>query len=65
MRVDIEHIQYLLDERKKINVPDLADIEFFLDNRKVEISEDVIENFKFTGLNNIDFIATGAYLDEY
>jgi len=61
MRVDIEHIEYLNKERRKINMAALRDIEFYKNGKRVEISDKIIEDFEFTGLINTDFISTGFY----
>ena len=61
MRVDIEHIKYLQEERIKINREQLKDIEFYENGVKVDISPSIIENFGFIGLNNTDFIETDYY----
>jgi len=62
MRVNIEHIEYLMDERFKINDADLSKIKFFKNGKRVKIPKKYIRDFQFMGLNNIDFITTGFYL---
>ena len=61
MRVDIEHVLKLQAERRKINELDLNDIEWYEDGKKVEVSPKVIEEFKFTGLCNTDFITMDIF----
>ena len=60
-RVDIEYVMYLIEERNKINSLNLEEIEFYFGNKKLDIPEEVIEEFMFTGLNNTDFIVTEYY----
>ena len=61
MKVAIEYINWLTEERAKVNRTDLKAIEFFENGMKVDISDKGIEDFEFTGLNNIDFITSGTY----
>lgn len=61
MKVAIEYIRWLHEERLKINLAILEDIEFFEDGMKLDIPQKVIDDFAFVGLNNIDFILTGFY----
>ena len=61
MKIAIEYIEWLASERQKINKTPLDEIEFFKNGMKVDISKKMIEDFEFTGLNNIDFITSGFY----
>lgn len=61
MRVDIEHVRKIQAERMKINKLNFDDIEWYEDGKKVKVSSKVCEDFKFTGLNNIDFITAEIY----
>lgn len=61
MRVDIEQVRKIQEERMKINKMDLEDIEWYEGGKKIEISPKVIEDFKFCGLNNTDFIISEVY----
>lgn len=63
MKVKIEDIRAMQDMRAKINNIALCEIEFYEDGKKVEINEEIIDDFEFTGLSNIDFITSGAYLE--
>jgi len=65
MKVDIEHILYLKSELKKINSVDINDIVFMENGEVVEISDEIIEDFAFTGLNNVDIITSGFYKDGF
>lgn len=48
--------------RKYINSFDLASIEFIdEDNKPIVIDNKIIEQFRFSGLHNIDFITTEFY----
>lgn len=62
MKVTIEYLQAIQDERARINNTPLNEIEFYENGKKIEIDEDIIKEFEFTGLNNIDFITSGFYL---
>jgi len=61
IRVDLEEIRDIQDRRRAINRWNIQHIEFFENGKKIEISEEAIEHFKFTGLSNIDFITTEMY----
>ncbi len=61
MQVAIEYINWLQEERAKINRADLRDIEFFENGMKLDIPQEILDNFEFTGLNNIDFIWSDFY----
>lgn len=58
MRIDVEDIFNLENERASYNKPDLNDIEFYRDGKKVEIPQDELDRWEFVGLNNIDFITS-------
>lgn len=64
MIVNIEDIIKNIEFRKEINSVELKDIEFHENGKKIEISEKIVDDFSFIGLNNIDFIATGFYLTD-
>jgi len=61
MKVAIEYIEWIAEERAKINRAELEDIEFFKEGMKLDISQKKINEFKFCGLNNIDFILSEYY----
>ena len=61
MKIAIEYIRWLQDERVKINKTLLDEIEFYENGMKVIIDKATIEDFAFTGLANIDFILSGFY----
>jgi len=63
MRVNIEHVRKIQAERMKINKSHLKDIEWYENGKKIEISPKKIEEFRFIGLNNLDFILSGFYKD--
>jgi len=60
-KVDIEDINEHLRFKKIVNRVDLHDIEWYENGRRLYIDKDVLEDFYFTGLNNIDFISTNFY----
>ena len=64
LKVDINHIKYLYEEISKINRVDLSDIQFYDGDKKLKIPRINIEEFKFTGLNNVHFILTGMYKED-
>lgn len=60
-KVSIEYINWLLEERAKINSMNLKDIEFSENTKVLDIDPMIIEEFNYTGLCNIDFITSGFY----
>ncbi len=64
MKVDVEDIIENLNERGQWNRPDLSEIEFYYDGKRVLISEEEIVRWEFTGLNNVDFVANRDWLAE-
>jgi len=64
MRVDIEHVRKLQEEKMKINSVNIKDIEWYEDGEKVDIDPKTLEDFKFTGLSNTDFITSEAYKEK-
>lgn len=64
MRVSIEAIEDMQKIRAKINSADLSDIEFTKGGKVVDIDPAWVRLHKFTGLNNIDFITSGAYEEQ-
>ena len=55
-RIDIEYVEWLKSEMRRINNLDINKIDFYQDDEKINISKSVIDEFVFTGLNNCDFI---------
>ena len=45
----------------EINKLNLTDIEFYENGKKIEIKEKAVADWKYTGLNNIDFIMSETY----
>ena len=64
MKVNIEDLLALKKELNEINFQHLEDIEWDLDGELVEIPEKNIEEWKYIGLNNVDFITTEFYKEE-
>jgi len=61
MKIAIEYILWLQEERNKINRVPLDEIEFYENGMKVKIDKAILEEFTFTGLINVDFITSGFY----
>ena len=61
MRIAIEYIRWLQQERLRINKPSIQDIEFYENGMVVKIDQACVDEFEFTGLNNTDFIVTDFY----
>ncbi len=56
MKIAIEYVEWLMEEKSKINRQKLGDIELFENGMKLDIPQKVIDDFELTGLSNVDFI---------
>ena len=56
MKIAIEYVQWLMEEKSKINRVPLENLEIFENGMKLDIPKKVIDAFVFTGLLNTDFI---------
>lgn len=61
MIVDINYLRYLNEQRQAINATNLENIVWVENGQEIEASDKLIEDFKFTGLSNVDFILSGYY----
>lgn len=55
-RVDVETVMRIYEERRAINSIPLEEVEWYKDGKPMEIRPGAVEDFKFTGLSNTDFI---------
>ncbi len=55
-QIIVENVRVHQAERAVYNQPDLFEVEFVYNGEVVDIDPKVIEEFKFTGLSNIDFV---------
>ena len=62
MKINIEDVIVHLEQQRKWNSIPLSDIEFYERGVKLDIPKGLIDEWEFTGLNNIDFISSGYYL---
>ena len=60
-RIDIELIDAVQAFRRYIHKLALSEIDFYENGEKLDIPEELVDEFELTGLNNIDFITTGYY----
>lgn len=66
MKIRISEILFLKEMIRNINSHELNEIEFLDDDgNAIPINERIREEFRFTGLSNVDFIDTGFYLTGY
>ena len=59
--ININEVKMLVAKLRKINEIDLQNAIFIENNVEIAIDEKIINDFKMTGLNNQDFIATNFY----
>ena len=64
MRINLEDIRKNIEQQRKWNNVRLDRIEFYENGIQLDIPIELIDEFEFTGLNNIDFITTEFYLQK-
>ena len=63
MNLDINEVAEYAKWRRNINRTNLRDITFFEDGKEIEVTEAEIDEWRFTGMSNIDFVICNL-LDE-
>ena len=61
VEVNIEEIKGIFARLKQIESVHLKEIEWYEKGKKLEISDAIIDEFRFCGMCNRDFILTGEY----
>jgi hypothetical protein len=61
MRIDVERIIALKAELAAMNAVKLDKWELYENGERVDISEAAIEEWRWIGLNNVEFVTTTAY----
>lgn len=56
MKVKVEEMRKVIKKIDDFNRLKLEDIEFYLDGKKLNFSNELYDDFSYTGLCNIDFI---------
>lgn len=64
MKVDIDKVNLLLDQIAEINRIPFSEIEWQQQGRTLDISEEILERWKYIGLNNTEFVGSEFYLEE-
>ena len=64
MRIDCEKVRALKDALLEINLTPFDELEFYENGVKINIEKNIREDFKFTGLNNTDFVSTEFWKEE-
>ena len=65
MRVDIEYVRWLDEERRKINRADIEEITWYENGEIVAISQNIFDHWGYVGLSNFDFITGDFYKGEH
>ena len=60
-RIDIEYVDWLKSEIRRINALEISKIDFYKYNEMIEIPKSTIDEFEFLGLSNCDFITGKMY----
>lgn len=62
VQVSVREVKWLNERKRQINMIDIDDIEWITeDGRVIPYNEKNVEDFKFTGLSNINFIELGFH----
>ena len=64
MKVNINRVLDLLSELNKINEAKLNDITWVKDGKEISVSQEMIDEYEFIGLNNVGFITNKYYIDK-
>lgn len=56
MKINIEEVLDAQSIRNQINRLDIKEIEWYLDGEKVIIADETLEEWRFTGLSNTEFV---------
>jgi hypothetical protein len=55
-RINVEYVESLIEAWGKVNRLAFDDIEWFKNGQRLDVPQDVRDEFRFTGLSNIDFV---------
>ncbi len=61
VRVDVEEVLKLKARLREINKIPLQDVQWYENGQALDIPQEVVEDFRFTGLSNGCFIDCEAY----
>jgi len=61
MNVNVEEIYKIKRRLAEINLEQLEDITFYANGCSVQVTQEMIDEWKYLGLNNTDFIMTEFY----
>lgn len=56
MKINIEEILAAQERRSEINTTDIKDIQWYLEGKEIVIPSETLEDWRFTGLSNTDFV---------
>jgi hypothetical protein len=56
MRINLEHVVEINRFMRKLNQTPLQKLEIYMDDKEIVIDPEKIEEWRFTGLSNLDFL---------
>ena len=65
MNFNIEDVAAHVRWRAKVNGADLRDLAFFRGGEEIPVSDKEIDDWRFTGLSNIDFVMERLHGDQH
>ncbi|CAB3784680.1 hypothetical protein [Pararobbsia alpina] len=65
MKIDVDEAIATIQEWRALNKPELADMQFVRNGEPVVIDPEIVEEFRFIGLNNTDFIRSHFMGEEF
>jgi len=60
--VDVEYVRWLTNERAYINRMDIHDMTLREKGKVIKVPLEILEEWDFTGLSNVDFITSREYM---
>ena len=64
IKVSVEDIKEAQNERVRINNTNIHEIDFYEDGKKLNINNEILDKFCYTGLSNTYFILSGFYKEK-
>lgn len=54
--IAIEYVKFLFEERKRINQINIMDAKFTKNGKEIKVTNKQRKEWRYTGLNNVDFV---------
>lgn len=64
-RINIEDVIEFRRLQKLINTPQIANCDFYKGGKKLEVNPVALDNFRFTGMSNVDFVRSHIFGEDF